>query len=485
MIVLKNATVVRLHPAEVLEATDVAIEGGLIAAVGREAAAPTNRPERTIDLAGRVLMPGLVCGHTHFYSVLSRGVLARIAPSTDFVSTLQNLWWRLDRAIDREILEASGMAAALDAIQSGCTCVVDHHASPSFITGSLDVLAACLERAGLRGVLCYETTDRNGRDGANEGVEENRRFAARLDAERRAGGGPGDAARRTRGEGGPGTGGGPAAAERHARGDGGVPAVAPRLVEAMIGAHAPFTLGDETLEALADAVHAARRGLHVHASEDPYDAAHSHHEHGRDPLARLAAHGLLSDKALIAHGVHLPPADREILAASGAFLAHQARSNMNNHVGYHDALPALPRVALGTDGIGSDMFEECRTAYFKHRDAGGPLGPGDFARFLQAGNEIVQRCFGGSFGAVEPGAVADLVVLDYRPPTPLVAENVAGHLVFGMRSADVESVIVNGTFIYESRRFPFDTEPVFRQAREAARKLWRNMDALDAGGKAS
>jgi putative selenium metabolism protein SsnA len=445
MMLLRNATLVRLHPAQVLEGTDVAIDGWTIAAVGGEAgAAAKSRPERTIDLAGRILMPGLVCGHTHFYSALSRGVLARIAPSSDFVSALQNLWWRLDRAIDREILEASGMAAALDAIRSGCTSVVDHHASPSFIAGSLDVLAACLERVGLRGVLCYETTDRNGRDGAVRGIEENRRFAAKVDADRRARG----------------------------------PEAPPRLVEAMIGAHAPFTLGDETLEALAGAVHGTRRGFHVHVSEDPFDAAYSHSAYGRDPLARLAAHGLLSDRSLIAHGVHLPPADREILAASGAFLAHQARSNMNNHVGYQSALPSLPRVALGTDGIGSDMFEECRTAYFKHRDAGGPLGPGDFVRFLQAGNEIVQRCFGGSFGAVEPGAVADLVVLDYRPPTPLVAENVAMHLVFGMRSADVDTVIVNGRIVLEGGRFPFDTEPVYRQAREAARKLWRNMDAL-------
>jgi putative selenium metabolism protein SsnA len=368
-------------------------------------------------------------------------VLTRIEPSSDFVSTLQNLWWKLDRAIDREILEASAMVAALDAVQSGCTSVIDHHASPSFIAGSLDVLAACLERVGLRGVLCYETTDRNGRDSAVQGIEENRRFAVRVDVERR-----------TRG-----------------------PA---RLVEAMIGGHAPFTLGDETLAALAAVVRSTGRGVHVHVSEDPFDAAHSHHAYGQDPLARLAAHGLLSDRTLVAHGVHLPAADLGILAASGAFLAHNARSNMNNHVGYQHALPSLARVVLGTDGIGSDMLEECRAAYFKHRDAGGPLWPGDFARFLQAGNDVVQRCFGGRFGSVERGAVADLVVLDYRPPTPLVAENVAGHLVFGMRSADVESVLVNGHFVLEGRRFPFDTEPIFRQARDAARKLWRNMDAL-------
>jgi putative selenium metabolism protein SsnA len=450
MMLLKNATVVRLHPPQVMEGTDVAVDGGAIAAVGREAAAvPKASLERTVDLAGRVLMPGLVCGHTHFYSALSRGVLARVAPSSDFVSTLQNLWWRLDRAIDREILEASAMAATLDAVRSGCTSVIDHHASPSFISGSLDVIAGCLEKVGLRGILCYETTDRNGRDGAMQGIEENRRFAAKVEAGRRA------------------------------SGDG--PRAGSRLVEAMIGGHAPFTLGDETLEALAAAVRGTSRGFHVHVSEDPFDAAHSHNTYGMDPLARLASHGLLTDRALVAHGVHLPAADRDILAASGAFLAHNARSNMNNGVGYQHALPTLARVVLGTDGIGADMLEECRVAFFKHRDAGGPLWPGDFARFLQAGNEVVQRCFGGRFGSVERGAAADLVVLDYRPPTPLVAENVAGHLVFGMRSAEVESVIVNGNFIMESRRFPFDTELVLRQAREAARKLWRNMDALGEG----
>jgi putative selenium metabolism protein SsnA len=441
-LLLKNATILRLHPPQVQESTDVAIHGGLIVGIGADAA--RQRPDRTIDLAGKVLMPGLVCSHTHFYSALSRGVLARIAPSADFVSTLQNLWWRLDRAIDREILEASALAAGLEAVQRGCTCVVDHHASPSFIEGSLDVIAGCLERVGLRGVLCYETTDRNGPAGADAGIEENRRFAKKIVAERRA---------------------------RD-------PGTAPALVEATIGGHAPFTLGDDTLDRLAAVVRETGRGFHVHVCEDAYDASHSHHTHAQDPLARLAAHGLLSDRAIIGHGVHLGAADRELLVSSGAFLAHNARSNMNNHVGYQHALHALPRVALGTDGIGSDMIEECRAACFKHRDAGGPLWPGDFARFLQAGNDLVQRCFGGTFGTIEPGAAADLAVLAYRPPTPLVAENVAGHLVFGMSSADVESVIVGGTFIMEERRFTWNTGPVYAQARDAARKLWANMDAL-------
>src|SRR5512136_1165793 len=132
MIVLKNATLVHLHPAEVTAGVDIVIDGTEISAVGRGVGAAV-KAERTIDLAGRIAMPGLVCSHDHFYSGLSRGIMARIAPSTDFVSTLQNLWWRLDRAIDENILRLSGTVCALEAVKAGCTAVVDHHASPSFI----------------------------------------------------------------------------------------------------------------------------------------------------------------------------------------------------------------------------------------------------------------------------------------------------------------------------------------------------------------
>jgi len=357
------------------------------------------------------------------------------------VSTLQNLWWKLDRAIDADILRLSGLVCSLEAVKAGCTAVIDHHASPSFIEGSLSVLKDAFEKVGLRGILCYETTDRNGRDGARAGANENARFAEVVQAEKASRGGQ-------------------------------------RLVEAMIGGHAPFTLADEDLALLGDAVRKSGRGFHVHVAEDAFDSSFSHRVHGKDPLARLDGFGLLTDGSLIGHGLYLTPADRELLNARGTWLAHNSRSNMNNTVGYNAALPSIKNVVLGTDGIGSDILLETKFAYFRHRDSGGPLGPGAFMRYLQSANEILRRYFGEPFGRVEKGYKADLVILDYDAPTPLVRENVAGHVIFGMGSRDVNTVIVNGKIVMENRTFPWDTAAVYAEAQSAARSLWKKMDQL-------
>ncbi len=136
-------------------------------------------------------MPGIVCAHNHFYSGLSRGIMANIAPCPDFISTLKNLWWRLDRALDEESLYYSGLICSLEAIKSGCSAVIDHHASPNFIKGSLNVLRKGFVEAGLRGMTCFETTDRNG--GLAElqaGVEENILFAQQIDAAKAKGTNP-------------------------------------------------------------------------------------------------------------------------------------------------------------------------------------------------------------------------------------------------------------------------------------------------------
>jgi putative selenium metabolism protein SsnA len=376
----------------------------------------------------------MVCGHNHFYSALARGILARIPPSPDFVSVLQNLWWRLDRAIDEEILRYSALVGAIEAIRSGTTAVIDHHASPSFIRGSLRVLQEAFEKVGLRGILCYEVTDRNGPAGMREGVEENVAFT-----------------------------------KLAAKGG---------LLAASIGAHAPFTLGEQTLALLADAVRETGTGIHIHVAEDSYDSSASHHLHQSDIMRRLETKGLLNGKAICAHGVHLTDSDIEILNSHDCFLVHNARSNMNNGVGYAEKLRSVRNVALGTDGIGSDMFEEMKFAYFKHRDAHGPFWPADFLGFLHNGTALLERYFAGKFRRIEEGSVADLVIYDYHDPTPLVGENIAGHLAFGLSSSSVKSVIVNGAVVYEDRRFPFDLGPIYGEARKAARALWKRMDEL-------
>ncbi|WP_199062826.1 putative aminohydrolase SsnA [Serratia sp. ASV30] len=442
MLILTNATGVQLDPASVQQGIDIAIEGALIKEVGQGLAAKYPQAE-VRNMHGKWVMPGIVCAHNHFYSGLSRGIMANIAPSPDFISTLKNLWWRLDRALDEESLYYSGLICSLEAIKSGCTAVIDHHASPNFIAGSLKTLRAGFIETGLRGMTCFETTDRNG--GERElraGVEENIAFAQLIDVAKKAG-------------------------------------KEPYLVEAHIGAHAPFTVSDAGLEMLQAAVKSTGRGLHIHAAEDSYDVSHSHDKYGKDLIERLAQYDLIGSKTLVAHGLYLSAADIGLINQQDAFLVHNARSNMNNHVSYNHQLAQYRNLALGTDGIGSDMFEEMKFAFFKHRDAGGPLWPDSFARFLANGNQLLARNFGAHFGCLAAGYKADLTICDYPSPTPLAAQNIGGHLAFGMGAGSVNSVMVEGRMVYQDRQFPFDVEPIYAEARKVAAKLWQRMDALN------
>lgn len=442
MLILKNVTAVQFEPAQVREGVDIAIDGAEIRAIGDNLHAQF--PDAQVkEMHGRLVMPGIVCAHNHFYSGLSRGIMANIAPCPDFISTLKNLWWRLDRALDEESLYYSGLICSLEAIKSGCTAVIDHHASPNYIAGSLATLRKGFLKAGLRGMTCFETTDRNG--GTRElqqGVEENIRFAQLID-------------------------------EAKAKGS------EPYLVEAHIGAHAPFTVSNAGLEMLAEALRATGRGLHIHAAEDRYDVSHSHDKYGQDLVVRLAEYGLINDKTLLAHGLYLSDEDIRILNEQDAFLVHNARSNMNNHVGYNQRLAQFRNLALGTDGIGADMFEELKFAFFKHRDAGGPMWPDSFTRFLYNGNQLLNRNFGARFGRLEAGYKADLTICDYPSPTPLAAQNIGGHLAFGLGSSSVHSVMVEGVMVYEDRAFPFDIEPIYAEARKVAARMWQRMDALN------
>jgi len=441
MLILKNLTALQFEPAKLLGDGQIAIDGTRSLEVGAGLAAKYPQAQ-VLDLKGKLVMPGIVCAHNHFYSGLARGITANIKPCPDFISTLKNLWWRLDRALDEESLYYSGLICSLEAIKSGCTAVIDHHASPNFIAGSLATLRQGFLKAGLRGMTCYETTDRNGGDKElRAGVDENLAFARLIDAAKALG-------------------------------------EEPYLVEAHLGAHAPFTVSDAGLEMLGDAVKSTGRGLHIHVAEDRYDVSHSHHRYSQDPIERLAAHGLIGNKTLIGHGLYLSDADIAILNERDAFLVHNARSNMNNNVGYNHKLSAVRNLALGTDGIGADMFEEMKFAYFKHRDAGGSLWPDSFTRFLWNGNTLLERNFGALFGRIEAGYQADLTICSYDSPTPLVAQNVGGHLAFGMNSGSVDSVMVNGQMVYQNRAFPFDVALIYAQARKVAAQLWQRMDAL-------
>jgi putative selenium metabolism protein SsnA len=413
MTVLAGATVVTsLDPVEVVQA-DVHVVDGRVAASGGGAVR---------DCSGCLVVPGNVCGHTHLYSALARGMPYALAPPEDFLQILQRVWWRLDRALDDAGTLASARVGALEALLSGTTTLVDHHASPNAIDGSLDLVGGALTELGVRGVLCYETSDRDGPARAAAGVAENRRFLERVRRER------------------------------------------PGLLRAMVGAHASFTLSDDTLAACAEV-----GPLHVHAAEDRVDER---------PVHRLAALGALTADTLLAHGVHLDDEELELVLEAGATVAHNCRSNMNNSVGRARVGGLGRRVVLGTDGIGSDMFEESRAAFFRLREDGLAALPGWPLRPLAQSARLAGRLFGEPLlGQLVPGAPADLVVLDYDPPARLDAASFGGHWVFGLASRHVRDVMVAGDWAVLDRRLArVDQAELVASARAEAARLWARLD---------
>jgi putative selenium metabolism protein SsnA len=428
MILTGGVVVTSLDPVRVTEAEVHVVDGRIAADGGGDRR----------DCSGCLVLPGNVCAHTHLYSALARGMPYRLEPPENFVQILQRVWWRLDRALDEDSVRASALVGGMEALLSGTTTLVDHHASPNAIDGSLDVIEEALSTLGVRSVLCYETSDRDGPRRAEAGLAENRRFAARVRSER------------------------------------------PPLARGLIGAHASFTLSDDTLAACADAARELEVGLHVHAAEDDADEHDAVALHGKRVAARLADVGALDSRTLLAHGVHLDDDEIALVHAAAASLAHNARSNLNNAVGRARLAALGARVALGTDGIGSDMFEESRTAYFRLREDDRSVGPGWPLARLAVGAGFAGAAFDDPLlGRIRVGAPADVVVLDYAIPTPLHERSFAGHWVFGLGSRCVRDVMVAGEWVVLDRRLTrLDERELAASARVEAERLWKRLDEI-------
>ena len=429
--VLAGGTVVTSLDPVAVERRDLVVDGGRIAAEG----SGSRR-----DCTGCLVVPGNVCAHTHLYSALARGMPYELEPPESFVEILQRVWWRLDRALDEESVRASALVGGMEALLTGTTTLVDHHASPNAIDGSLDVIEEALAQLGVRSVLCYETSDRDGPERALAGIEENRRFLARVRDER------------------------------------------PPLARGLVGAHASFTLGDETLAACADAAAEFSVGIHVHAAEDGVDERDAVARDGVRVVERLDAVGALDERTLLAHGVHLDDGEAAIVARASATVAHNARSNMNNGVGRPSPAVLGGRIALGTDGIGSDMFEESRAATFRLREddlAAGSAWPlGQLGESARLAGRIFEEPL---LGTLASGAPADLVVLDYDAPAPLHAGSFAGHWVFGLSSRWVRDVMVAGEWVVRDRELVrVDQRLLVADALGAADRLWSRLAELPA-----
>jgi putative selenium metabolism protein SsnA len=435
---LRNATILEYCPSRVEGPVDITVENGMIADVkpARGGAPDGDRGGEVFDCTGLVVMPAFVIGHTHLYSSFATGMPAPRKSPANFVEILQYVWWVLDRALDDEGVYYSALVGAIRAALGGASTLVDHHASPNAIRGSLANVRRGLERVGLRGVLCYEVTDRNGPEGAKQGIEENAAFLTS--------------------------------------------GCKPGWFGGLFGAHAPFTLGDATLRAVAEGAEACQVGVHIHCAESNDDNEDSLRRCGRRAVGRLLESGLLRPGSVIVHGTHLTAEEIRMIYDQGCWIAHNPRSNMNNHVGYAniEAMTA-GRLALGTDGIDADMLTESKVAFFKARDAGAAIPYDAPLRWLGGSAQLATEVLGVPLGQVRPGYAADLALLEYPAATPLKGENVAGHWFFSFSPANIHSTIVGGRWVMRNRRLADETlYGELEKAQIVAQKIWRRLGDL-------
>ncbi len=426
------------------EFTDGAVywEGDTIVDVGPTAALTAKYPAaQRLDAGGKLVLPGMLCGHTHFYGAFARGMAIPGAPATNFVEILERLWWKLDLALLWDDIKYSALICLVDAVRHGCTTLIDHHASPTAIDGSLDIIADAVKETGLRASLCYEVTDRNGMGGARAGIAENARFIKRCRAQQD-----------------------------------------PQL-GASFGLHAALTCSDETLEASVAAVAGLNTGFHVHVAEGIADQDESLRKYNLRVVERLNRLGILGPKSIAVHCIHLDEYEKDILRETGTLVTHQPRSNMNNAVGLPDVAGMLARgipVALGNDGFSNCMIDEMKTAYLahKHNTHNPQAMPGDVVMQMAYPNNanLAKRFFPKPVGELASGAFADIILLDYAPPTPLSAGNLPWHILFGVDGAHITHTIASGKVLMADKKLTLlDEEAIMAKARELAVGVWKRV----------
>jgi putative selenium metabolism protein SsnA len=435
---ITNATLITWEPAanRILNDHAILIENDRIKEIATTNELTSRYAQtQTMDARGQYVMPGSICAHTHFYGAYARGMSIPGAAPKDFPEILQRLWWPLDRSLDAESIQYSVLPCLVDAIKHGTTTLFDHHASPNAIEGSLDIIAEAVEQAGLRAVLCYEVTDRDGESKMKAGINENVRFIKKAKSP---------------------------------------------LLAGTFGLHASLTLSDSSLDLCRQAV-PDNVGFHVHTAEHEADEYDSLDKSSMRVIDRLQKHGILGPKTITAHGVHFDVREIQILAGTGTWLSHQPRSNMNNGVGVaqiESMLRAGIKVCLGNDGFSNAMWEEWKAAYLlhkvHHRDPR-RMGGYDVTRMAIYNNAALANVFfsDAPIGQIVPGGYADLIFVDYQPNTPLTAGNLPWHIIFGFQQSMVTTTIVGGKVLMRNRELlTLDEKEIAAKAREIAPKVW-------------
>lgn len=437
MLVIGNGrTITRDQENPFLEDGAVAVEGTTIVKVGTTKELKEAYPEAEfIDAKGGVIMPAFINTHEHIYSTFSRGLSINGYNPQGFLDILDGMWWTIDRNLSLEETRLSAMATYVDSIKNGVTTVFDHHASFGEITDSLFAIEAAAKETGIRSCLCYEVSDRDGKDKAREAVMENARFI------------------------------------KHALADDS------DMIAGMMGMHASFTISDETME-LCAANKPEEVGYHIHVAEGIEDLHQCLSAHGKRIIDRLMDCNVLGSKTLAAHCIYINKHEMELLKETDTMVVHNPESNMGNACGCPPTMEIFHTgvlTGLGTDGYTHDMLESYKVANILHKhhlcDANAAWG--EVPEMLFNGNaKIANRYFKKPLGVLKEGAAADVIVTDYIPLTPIHAGNVNSHILFGMTGRSVITTVANGKVLMKDRILTgIDEEKLMAECRQAAAEL--------------
>ncbi len=417
-LLLKNATYIDWKTLQ-FRNTNILVEEGLNGKI-QFTNDDTSNASEVVDCKGKFVTKSFAVGHHHVYSALARGMGAPKKNPENFYEILKYVWWTLDKALDKEMIEASALYTAMACAKAGSTFVIDHHASPNFIKGSLEIIAKAFDKVGVNHLLCYEITDRDGIERAELGLEETESYL--------------------------------------------------KTNQGLVGLHASFTVNNEIMRRSVDLMNKLNSGIHIHVAEDLYDQRHCHDNYDQRVVERLNDLGVLnSSKTLLIHSLHINDNEREIIKNSKSYVVQNMESNLNNKVGYFNAKGLGDRIMLGTDGMHSDMLQSAKAAFFVGQGFDSIGFDSAYERFRKVHDYIEMNNFEGD-------GENNLVILDYDSPTEINQNNFLGHFIFGINSNHVNDVISNGKLIVKDRKIQHVNESqILEFSREQSVRLWKKM----------
>ena len=393
---------------------------------------PVQNSEESINASGRVITVPMINFHDHFYSRLAKGLPIK-GSIENFKLILQNLWWKLDLALDSELIRASAQMAVLESIRNGVTYIFDHHSSPNSSDGSLKIIADVLREIGLRGVLCFETTDRNGKSLSENGLAENINFFKNS---------------------------------------------TDKDLKAILGLHASFTLNDDTLKRVSESVKELGLGIHIHLCEDKVDRSDSLASYKNLPVDRLIKFNLINDKSILAHGIYLTNEEYNSIATSGSAIVYNLDSNLNNAVGVPEFSRTLQEIPIltGTDGMNSNPVRTFKQLFLLARHQGMTFEESFnwIKKVYFDQHNFIQKYF-PDFPSLNTNNRADFIIWDYVPPTPFMEENFWGHFIYGILDRPIHSVVQNGNILMNDFKISFDETGYQKNIVEQGHRLYNKM----------